>query len=275
VRPFLAAASVLARYHRHTIRHLDRLGRLLDEGRRVIVVSNHALDLIDPLLFVAALCEQYHRIPHFIGHENFIFRMPLVREVAERWHVLPARRPADTSQALRRDRFLMLFPGAGTEALVRDYVREPYTLKWKDRTGFLRLALEQDAEVVFVATVGNDHMYYQSRWPMPKPLLAAYNAGDSQRYRGARLQFGLIGPHVLPAIFPLPVRLSHVVAPPLDLGDRKAALSDPRRLEALHAHVWAHCQRFLSQAVRREQARADLLDRGIRGAHSLLHLLGA
>lgn len=274
LRPFLLLAAGLRRYHRHRIRHLERLGHLLEAGRRVIVVSNHALDIVDPLLFVATVCERYGRIPHFIGHENFIFGMPVLRDVARRWYVLPARRPADTEAALQRDGFLMLFPGAGTEALSRDYRREPYRLKWEGRGGFLRLALKYDAQILFVATVGNDDMYFQSRLPMPDLLLAAYNGGDPERYRGARLQFGLVGPHILPAVTPLPVQITHVVSQPLELGNRKAALADPGAFDALHRRVNARCQSSLTRAVNRERSRADLLDRGVRRVGSLLRGFG-
>jgi len=271
---FLLIAAGLRRYHRHHIHHLERLGRLLESGRRVIVVSNHALDIVDPLLFVATVCRRYGRIPHFIGHENLIFGTPVLRDIARHWEVLPARRPADTEAALRRDGFLMLFPGAGTEALTRDYRREPYRLKWEGRSGFLRLALKHDAEILFVATVGNDDMYFQSRLPMPDALLAAYNGGDAERYRGARLQFGLAGPHLLPAIAPLPVRITQFVSEPLVLGDRKAVLADPEQFEALHRKVRARCQSALTRAVKRERARADVVDRGVLGLQSALRAIG-
>lgn len=274
LRPFLLLAAGLRCYHRHRIRHLERLGNLLEAGRRVIVVSNHALDLVDPLLFVATVCERYGRIPHFIGHENFIFGTPVLRDIARRWYVLPSRRPADTEAALRRDGFLMLFPGAGREALLRDYRREPYRLKWQGRSGFVRLALQHDADIIFVATVGNDDMYFQSRLPMPEALVAVYNAGDSERYRGARLQFGLVGPHILPAVTPLPVQITHVVSQPLDLGDRAAALADPGVFDALHRRLHARCQAALTRAVKRERSRADLVDRGVRRFESLLRAVG-
>src|SRR5262245_24921506 len=36
-RPFLAFASLLARYHRHRVAHLERLARPFAEGRRVLL----------------------------------------------------------------------------------------------------------------------------------------------------------------------------------------------------------------------------------------------
>jgi 1-acyl-sn-glycerol-3-phosphate acyltransferase len=254
VAPFLPFATLLRRYHRYRVLHLERLGRLITSGRRVIVVSNHALDMIDPILFIAAVLQRYERIPRFIGHENLVFRIPGLRSVARNWRVIPSRQPEETARAIEQDRFLMLFPGSGTEALMRDYRREPYRLRWESRTGFLRLALEHDAEIVFAATVGN--------------------AGDAARYRGARLQFGMLGPHLLPALLPFPVQLTHVVSEPLDLGERERALHDERAFEELHAHVWSRCQRFLDRAVGRQRGRADWLDRGVRACAGLARTLG-
>jgi 1-acyl-sn-glycerol-3-phosphate acyltransferase len=274
VVPFLAFASLLRRYHRYRVLHLERLGRLITSGRRVIVVSNHALDLIDPLLFVATVLERYERIPRFIGHENLVFRIPGLRSVASNWQVIPSRRPEETARALEEDRFLMLFPGAGTEAMMRDYRAESYRLKWEGRTGFVRLALEYDADIVFAAAVGNDDLYFQSRWSLPDAYLSLVNAGDSERYRGARLQFGLLGPHLLPALWPFPVQLTHVVSEPLDLGQRDRALRDEAAFEDLHAYVWSRCQHFLDRAVGRQRGRADCLDRGVRACAGLARTFG-
>lgn len=57
VRLFLGYAHLLARYHRHRVLHLERIGSLLQKRRRVVIVGNHALDVIDPLLFTAALID--------------------------------------------------------------------------------------------------------------------------------------------------------------------------------------------------------------------------
>lgn len=273
-RAFLSLADGLARYHRHRVAHLERLARLFDADRRVVLVGNHALDIVDPLLLLATVFRELGRAPHFIGHEAGWFRIPLLREVSRRFHVIPSRRPEEAVAALRRSGFLMLFPGANREAAMRSYRDEPYRLKWEGRKGFLRLALEADAEVVFVAAVGNDDAYYQSRLPTPDALLRFANAGDAARYRGARLTFGLLGPHLVPGVWPLPVRLTHVVSRPLDLGDRAEALADEEALDALHARVWRGCQRFLDGAVARRDRDSDALDWLVRAGQRRLQALG-
>ena len=270
-QPFLAYARLFARYHRHEVVHLDRIGALLRAGRRVVLVGNHVLDVLDPLLFTAAMLDRYDRVPHFIGHENLIFGMPGLGQLARRYGMIPSRRMEETERALAQDGLLMLYPGSGSEAARRVYRDEPYRLSWANRFGFLRLALRHDAEVLFVAAVGIDEMYYQSSLAMPDLLLRLLG---SERYAGSRMQFGLLGPHLIPGLVPLPVKITHVVSEPLDLGDRASARRSKRALQDLHARVWRTCQTLLDREVAHRRRHSDWLDRGVRGAERLLQQIG-
>src|SRR5262245_37354194 len=146
-RAFLALADALRRYHRHQIINLERLRRLFRSDRPVLLVGNHALDIVDPLLLLATICRKLHRVPRFIGHQNGWFNVPVLREISARFQIVPSHDPEEAEAALRRDGFLMLYPGAIREAGMRSYRDEPYQLKWEGRTGFLRLALATDAGV--------------------------------------------------------------------------------------------------------------------------------
>jgi len=272
VRPFLKFAGAMRSYHDHEVLHLERLRKLIRERRRVVLVGNHALDMLDPLLFVSVLLEKCGCVPCFVGHENLVFGLPGLREVALRHGMIPSRHMAETAAALQRDGMLMLYPGSGSEAARRIYSDEPYRLKWKGRSGFLRLALEHDAELLFVAAVGIDEMYFQSRLEIPSTVLRWLS---SERYRGSRLQFGPFGPHLLPAMFPFPVKITHVISPPIDLGDRQAALHDRRAMARLHRRVEKDCQDFLDRAVAARDESAPLVDRAVRAGQQLLRGIGA
>jgi hypothetical protein len=261
VRPMLWWARAMRRYHRHRVLHLERLGAVLRQGRRVVLVGNHVLDVVDPLLFVSVLLERHGCVPCFIGHENLVFGFPGLREIATRYGMIPSRHLNETARALRRDGLLMLYPGSGSEAARRRYRDEPYR----------RLALRHDAEILFVAAVGIDEMYYQTRVPIPAPLLRLVRA---ERYAGSRIQLGLLGPHLLPGMLPLPVQITHVVSPPLDLGDRAAARRSAAALHRLHARVWQECQAFLDAAVARRARRAPWLDRALRAGERALQRIG-
>ena len=271
VRLFLGYARALARYQRHRVLHLQRLGSLLAQGRRVVLVGNHVLDVLDPLLFTAVLIDRWGRIPHFIGHENFVFRLPGLAQIAKRYQMIPSRHMGEAAAALRRDGLLMLYPGSGSEAARRSYRDEPYRLKWENRFGFLRLALRYDAELLFVAAIGIDEMYYQSSWEMPLWLLRLFSG---ERYRGSRLQFGMLGPHLVPTLLPFPVQITHDISRPLDLGDRAAARRSRTALARLHERVTAQCQSFLDAAVARRDRDAPALDRAVRAGERLLQSLG-
>src|SRR4029077_6404162 len=153
---------------------------------------------------------------------------------------------------------------------MRSYRDEPYRLKWEGRSGFLRVALDAEADVVFVAALGNDEAYYQSALPMPGALTRWVTAGDGERYRGIRLALGLLGPHLVPGLFPLPVRLTHVIATPLYLGDRERARRGLQALDARRGRVWSDCQQFLVRVVADRERHSDALDRAIRSAQGLL-----
>jgi hypothetical protein len=274
LRGGLRLADVLQRYHRHRVRHLERLAGLFERGRRVVLVGNHALDIIDPVLLLATVYRRTGRLPRFIGHEKGWFKLPVIRDFAHHFQVIPSRRFEETVEAVRRHGFLMLYPGGVRESGMRSYRDEPYALRWERRTGFLRVALEANADVVFAAAVGCDEAYYQSRLALPRALLRVANGGDDRRYKGMRLRFGATGVHLLPGILAFPVRLTHVFSQPLDLGDRERARSDPKALDKLHARVWRECQNFLKRAVARRQRDSDWLDGGIRSTQRVLHHLG-
>lgn len=79
---------------------------------------------------------------------------------------------------------------------------------------------------------------------------------------------------VLPATFPLPVEITHVVTGPIDLGDRAAARRSRRALRELHARVWRLCQSMLDNAVAQRARRADGLDRTVRAGERILQRVG-
>jgi len=271
IRSFLAYARLLGRYHQYRVLHLERLESLLRQGRRVVLVSNHALDIVDPLLFTTALIDRCGCMPYFIGHENLVFKAPGLGDLAKRFHMVPSRCMEDAAQALQHGGLLMLYPGSGSEAARRSYRDEPYRLKWDDRLGFLQLALRCDAELIFVAAVGIDELYYQSALEIPHWLLRLNSA---ERYIGSRLQFGTLGPHLLPTLGTLPVQITHVVSKPIDLGDRVAALNSDAALQRLHRRVVARYHRLLVGAVARRETAAPLLDRTLRAGELLLQRIG-
>ena len=114
-------------------------------------------------------------------------------------------------------------------------------------------------------------MYYQSSLEIPLSLLRLFSA---ERYQGSRMQFGTLGPHLLPTLLSFPVQITHVVSKPLDLGDRAAAQRSRPALATLHQRVTEECQQLLDAAVARRERTAPLLDRTVRAGERFLQRIG-
>lgn len=269
----IGLAEALRRYHRHHVRGLSHLTTALAAGRPVLLLGNHSLDVVDPLLFQVVVHRETGRWLRFVGHEMLFFRLPGVRAIAEGLGVVPSRDLALARSTLRHDRLLMIYPGAGGEAALRSYRREPYRLKWGGRLGFVELALRERAPVLFVAGVGIDEMYYQTDLPVPRRFFELVGGTYLHEYRGMRLQLGAAGVHVVPGLFPFPVRVTHVISPPLPVPP-DVDPDDHRAVEESQIRLWAECQEHLDRAVERRLRDSDALDRLLRGAFGLLQATG-
>jgi 1-acyl-sn-glycerol-3-phosphate acyltransferase len=272
-RATLGVGGALRRYHRHRVRGMEHLAAALAHERPVILVSNHCFDIVDPLMLAVAIHGALGRWPRFIGHGNLFFTLPVLRSLAAHWGVIPNRHMALADAVLREEGLLMLYPGSGTEAILRSYRREPYRLKWYGKLGFVELAARHHATLLFVAAIGIDELYYQTNIPAPATVVRYGNAGDADHYRGARVQLGAAGLHVLPGILPLPVRVTHVIAPPIAL-DPGLDPSDRAALETAQIRIWAECQALLDGAVAARARDSDALDAVCRRSLDWLYRTG-
>src|SRR5262249_60755501 len=133
---------------------LARRGRAMAEGGRVILVGDPPSAVVDPPLFVAGVRARYGRIPRFMAHALW-FRLPVLRDLAARYRLVPAGTLEAAGRALVEDRMLMLFPGGASEAGVRSYPAAPYRLKGGGRLRFLHPGLGPGARHRFVAGGAN------------------------------------------------------------------------------------------------------------------------
>jgi 1-acyl-sn-glycerol-3-phosphate acyltransferase len=270
-RAMQAFGGTLRWYHRHQVEGVEHVIGALEAGERVLLVGNHCLDLVDPLMLTVALYAATGRIVRFIVHDNIFFKTPGLRSLAPTWGLIPNRRPELADAALRDEGLLMLYPGSGTEAILRSYRREPYRLKWDRKLGFVELAARHRATLLFVAAIGIDELYYQTDIAMPASMIRLGNAGDADYYEGARVQIGAAGIHLLPGIWPLPVRVTHVISPPLALP-RALDPDDRAAVARAQVRLWAESQAFLDATLAARPS--DPLDRTCRGAMRWLERLG-
>jgi hypothetical protein len=126
---------------------------------------------------------------------------------------------------------------------------------------------------LFVAGIGVDEMYYQTDFAVPRALFELFDDGYVESYRGLRIQLGAAGLHVLPGVFPLPVKVTHEISAPLRL-DPSVDPSSREALERTQLDLWAQCQTLLDDAVAMRDRHSDWLDAALRRGTRALQSLG-
>jgi hypothetical protein len=144
-------ANLLRRYHRHRvvgIKNIPLKGPAL-------IVAHHSFATYDSFLLGAAILEERGRLVHALGH-RWLFKLPLVRELMNDAGAVSAS-PESAKNLLREGHLLGVAPGGMREALrSKD---ERYKVRWADRKGFVRLAIEMQTPIVLVACPRADEIF--------------------------------------------------------------------------------------------------------------------
>ncbi len=197
-----------------------------------IWIGNHSLyAFADAWLMVGELYDKHGIVLRALGSHHH-FRFPL-------WgHALAASGVVDGTREncaalLAAGEHVLIYPGGGGEVFKR--IGEKHQLRWKQRTGFARLALEHDCPIVPFATVGADDC-----WDI---------VYDNDRLREtwigrAVVAYGGVKPEELPAVvlglghtpFPRPERMYFRFLPPVR-PDAFRGLPIERAAQDLRARV--------------------------------------
>ena len=165
------ALDPLARYHRHRVEGIEHVPVL---GPALLVI-HHSLATYDGLLLAAAIWHRTGRAPVGLGHDRF-FDVPAVARLADKLGIARAS-PEAGRRLLAGGELVMVAPGGMWEALRP--VQERYQVRWENRRGFVRLALEAQVPMVLAACPRADdlfdveehpltHWVYDNfRWPLP------------------------------------------------------------------------------------------------------------
>lgn len=124
--------------------------------RPVLAVANHTLmGVLDAPLLVLGLHELTGVFLRALG-DHLHFRVPLWRDLLTRFGTVEGTR--DNCHALMRaGESILVFPGGGRE--VFKHRGEKYQLIWKERVGFVRLAIAHGYPILPVAAVGAEECY--------------------------------------------------------------------------------------------------------------------
>jgi 1-acyl-sn-glycerol-3-phosphate acyltransferase len=132
--------------------HLERA----DAERPTLFVGNHSVyGVLDVMLFADGLYRQRGIVLRSLADRNH-FKVPVWRDfVLQTGAVLGSR--ANCAALMRRGAHILVFPGGARE--VFKHKGEAYRLIWKERYGFVQLAIEHGYTITPYATVGAEEAF--------------------------------------------------------------------------------------------------------------------
>jgi 1-acyl-sn-glycerol-3-phosphate acyltransferase len=184
----------------------------------VLLVGNHSGGTViaDTFVFAQRFYDHFgpERRFHQLAHD-LVFKVPGLRTWVQRWGTVPAS-PGNMRRALAEGSALLVYPGGDEETFRPSW--ESTTIDFAGRTGFVKLALDEDVPVVPVVAVGGQET----------GLFLGRGRGVARALsldRLARLKVlpPVLGPPVgvtvldFPIRFAIPAKIKVRVMPPIDL----------------------------------------------------------
>ena len=122
-----------------------------------LFVGNHAMFAVDGLILMPAIHKATGRFPRGMG-DNILFQTGVGELLAKQGLVLAHPRVCSALMATGQD--LIVFPGGAAEA--NKSSADKYTLQWKQRYGFARMAALNGYNITPFGLVGPDEWYDQA-----------------------------------------------------------------------------------------------------------------
>lgn len=127
-----------------------------DASRPALFIGNHTIYGMTDGFFLGS--EMYEKQGLFIRAlvDNMHNEVPLWRDMVSKLGFIPASREV-CETLMREGNSIMVFPGGARETCKQK--GEQYTLTWKKRVGFARMAIQNGYDIVPVAGLGGDDLY--------------------------------------------------------------------------------------------------------------------
>lgn len=254
------ALRLLRWYYAPEFLHLERVRA----ARPTLFVGNHSVfNVFDAMLLADRLqheCGIRLRPLADRGH----FKVPLWRELIEAQGSVVGTRE-NCAELMRRGEHLLVFPGGAREVFKRR--GEAYQLIWKERFGFVRLAIEHGYAILPYATVGAE-----------ESVSILFDAGDYLRTPLGRYfkRSGIADRHLrggeeLPPVIrgigwtpvPRPERMYFVMGRPIDTRRFDGRSEDPETLRRVRDRVARQLRDLIREGHEyRERTGKDV---GLRG----------
>uniref|UniRef100_A0A0G4IBZ0 Phospholipid/glycerol acyltransferase domain-containing protein n=1 Tax=Chromera velia CCMP2878 TaxID=1169474 RepID=A0A0G4IBZ0_9ALVE len=135
----------------------ERLRKVAEADTPMIIVCNHALLALEvPLLLEGVWQHSGKRTFLRTLGDHVHFQLPLHRQMVKLMGVVHGSRD-NCRLLLRNGHSLLIYPGGGDEVM-RPRKHGKYSLLWKNRVGFAKMAIEHGVPIVPAATVGTEEM---------------------------------------------------------------------------------------------------------------------
>jgi len=231
---FRVGNAVLRWYFAPEYLHLERA----DAARPTLFVGNHSLyGVLDVLLFADGLYRERGICLRSLADRNH-FRIPAWRDfVVLTGAVLGTRR--NCAELMRRGEHILVFPGGARE--VFKHRGEAYRLIWKERYGFVQLAIEHGYPITPYATVGAEEAFdllLDSRHYMATPL-GRYlrRSGLAERYLRGGEEFPPLVRGLGPTVIPRPEKLYFSIGRRIETTAYRGRARDPEVLREVRERV--------------------------------------
>jgi 1-acyl-sn-glycerol-3-phosphate acyltransferase len=240
--------------------HLERA----DPRRPTLFVGNHSVfGVLDVLLFSDGLYRERGISLRMLADRNH-FKVPLWRDFVVQTGAVHGTR-ANCAALMRRGEHLLVFPGGARE--VFKHRGEAYRLIWKERFGFVQLAIRHGYSITPYATVGAEEaldVLLDSSDYMATPL-GRYlrRSGIADRYLRGGEEFPPVVRGLGLTPIPRPEKLYFSVGRPIQTGRHRDAYEDPEVLQRMRSRVRRSLERLIAElrAYRARDARSGVLRR--------------
>ncbi len=219
-----------------------------------LFVANHSIYAVDGPIFGLPMQVEFDRFLRALsdkalwteGREDFLLRQGAVLG------------DPDVCDALMENgKDILVFPGGAHEATKPLY--EKYTLKWKDRTGFVRMAAKHGYTIVPTAVIGPEEFYSHLIEGEDLPdsrvgkLLTKLGVLDED------MRTDLLGPvpmGLFGTLFPRPHRCYVQFGDPVDLSEYTGKVPNKKTQNSIKAQVAEDIERMISALfLKRAQER--------------------
>ena len=129
----------------------------LNVSRPALYVTNHSvMGVLDGYPFAIELYIRKGIVLRTLA-DRMHFKMPYWRDmISEKLGIVEASRE-NCEELMRNKESIIVFPGGARETFKKK--GEEYTLKWNDRTGFVRMAMKHGYDIIPVAAVGAEEAF--------------------------------------------------------------------------------------------------------------------